>query len=472
MERNIKIPQLDEHSRICEILNKNGKECYIVGGAVRDSLLGKEPNDIDFTTDATPDEIRKIFEKENCKVYPTGEKFGTMTVTCDFVNYYEVTTYRGETYKRYSRKPEVYFSKYLIEDLKRRDFTINAMAYDPIKHKLVDPFNGYEDLKNKIIRAVGNPTKRFSEDPLRLLRMCRFKSYLNGKIDTETEKVAIEMKDELRWIPKERIRDELIKGLTKGEAPSVFVECIVDTRLNDYVVPELYELRGLEQPKKYHKYDAYVHTLKTLDATPNDYELRLSALFHDLGKSKTIEEKNGRIMFPGHAEVSAIITEKIMTRLRFSNKEKRRVANLVRYHMHPLTKYVKENPNLMMDLVVHLTNAGADMDLIDKLEELSIADVIATGININERVKEVKDFFKTLRKVMEERPLTYKELKINGTILMEEFGISGKIVGDTLEYLLKKVWKNPELNNREKLLQIAYNYIKSRGYLKKKYVTC
>ncbi|RLC34551.1 MAG: polynucleotide adenylyltransferase [Candidatus Nealsonbacteria bacterium] len=469
--KHIEISSLDEHGyNICKILRDHSKQCYIVGGAVRDAMLGKTPSDIDFATDARPEEMKEIFENAGCKVYPTGEKYGTVTVTCDDINYYEITTFRGEKYRRGSRKPEIYFSKSIYEDLKRRDFTINAMAYDPIEKVLIDPFDGAKDLETRTIRAVDDAEERFAEDPLRMLRMCRFYSVIDGNIDSETFTQAKRMKDSLAWIPKERIRDELIKALEKSEKPSKFVECIVEARLNDYVVPELYDLVGLEQPPQHHMYDAYRHTLESVDNAKRTI-VRLAALLHDIGKPKTKTIKNGRIMFPGHAEVSAEMSGKIMRRLRFPNKDIRDVKELVRYHMFLWStgKTALENRKVRLRFLRALTDEGERTDRIDKLEELMRADAIAKGKDYEEDLELVSEFFSTLREDLKKYPVSRKQLAISGRDIVREFGVEGPIVGDTLEYLLNKVWERPEANNREDLKKIAYNYLKSRGALKKSF---
>ena len=463
-----KIPKeikfLDEHGKkICSILNEAGKQCYIVGGAVRDALLGKEPADIDFATDAKPEEMKQIFESCGCAVYPTGEKFGTLTVSCDGVWYYEITTFRGEHYRRLSRHPEVHFSNSIQEDLSRRDFTINAMAYDPLKHEILDPYGGYEDLENKIIRAVGDPDERFSEDPLRMLRMCRFKSVLNGSIDKETYSTAAKLKDNLQWIPKERIRDELMKALKKSEKPSEFIECIVDTRLNDYVIPELYDLKGVEQGA-HHKYDAYEHTLRAVDESITE-DVRLAALLHDIAKPETKTEENGKIRFFGHAELSAEKAKKIMRRLKFSNSKIDDIVALIRYHM-----FLYSNPSsekAIMRFLRALTGEGQHPERVDELEELMIADALATGTKSKSEINKIKEFFKKAKNLMREKPISRKELAVNGRDIVEKFGVGGSVVGDTLEYLLNKVWEGKVENKKSALLKLAEKYLKSRGELKK-----
>ena len=456
---------LDEHgNKICSILNEHGKQCYIVGGAVRDALLGKEPADIDFATDARPEEIKEIFENSGCAVYPTGEKYGTMTVSCDGIWYYEITTFRGEHYRRFSRNPEVHFTDSIYEDLSRRDFTINAMAYDPLKHEIIDPFGGYEDLENRVIRAVGDPEERFSEDPLRMIRMCRFKSVLNGTIDEETYSTAAKLKDNLQWIPKERIRDELMKALRKSEKPSEFVECVVDTRLNDYIIPELYELRNLEQGE-HHKYDAYEHTLRATDESVTE-NVRLAALLHDIAKPETKTVEGEKVRFFGHAELSAEKAENIMRRLKFSNKDIDDVSSLVRYHMFLYTTNFSPSTKTTMKFIRALTKEGNYPERIDELEELMIADAIATGTKTEEEIYKIKEFFNNAKELITEYPISRKDLAISGRDIVDTFGVGGTVVGDTLEYLLNKVWEGKVRNDRNDLLRLANTYLKSRGAIK------
>lgn len=271
--------------KLCEVLAKGGKECYVVGGAVRDHLMGTKPGDIDLTTNALPSETDAIFKKEGCTVIPVGERFGTMKVRCKHEDeFVEVTTYRSEGGYADRRHPDsVKFETKLEEDLKRRDFTVNAIAYDPVKDEVVDPLGGKKDIDTKIIRAVGNPDERFNEDPLRMIRMCRFKGKLGFDIDPVTEEAVSRNKNLLQEVPGERVRDELYK-MFEQEAPSNALRCLSETSQMGEILPEVQKLKGVKQPPKYHAYDALEHTFKVVDALPMNKELRLAGLLHDVGK--------------------------------------------------------------------------------------------------------------------------------------------------------------------------------------------
>lgn len=281
--------EFGEHiNELCTILKGGGKDCYIVGGAVRDKLLNKEPNDIDITTDATPEETKRLFKSKGCSIYPLGEKFGTIAVRCDkSEDYVEVTTYREDGEYTDSRRPsEVKFVKDLEYDVKRRDFTVNALAYDPIENKLIDLVGGKKDLDRKIIRAIGNPDDRFNDDALRIIRGCRFKNKLGFEIEKETFESMRRNRKKVRDLSGERVRDELVKIMTYDK-PSIGLNCLMDSGVMEEVLPELAVLKGIEQPKEFHKYDVYGHTLAVIENIPKTKPLeRIAAVLHDTGKER------------------------------------------------------------------------------------------------------------------------------------------------------------------------------------------
>ena len=457
---DIKFP--DSAIEICTILRKHNKKCYIVGGAVRDRLLGKEPHDIDIATDAVPDEVERIFSSSGCKTYPTGKQYGTITVTCDGKNFFEVTTFRGEKYRRGTRKPVVTWSKSIYDDLARRDFTINAMAYDPIDKVLIDPFGGYEDLKNGIIRAVGNARERFEEDPLRIFRMCRFASVLGYEIDEETFKAATEKSSELSWIPMERKTEEFKKAFLKSDSPSYFVECLVRTGAMHHYIPEVYDMIGVYQPPP-HAEDVYSHTLLTLDnIATKDYELRMAALLHDIGKPKV--KRKTRPYFPKHAEVSAEMSEKILRRTRHSSSEIRKIKTLIKEHSKA-TEYVPKNDVEARKLLRRLIRDGLKREWIDEYIELVKADTKAT-LALPREKKEAVETGLGLISEWRNAPLERKDLAITGYDLLA-LGVEPRKIGVILEKLVDYVVEDPSRNNRETLLRRAMVLAKSMGALRK-----
>jgi putative nucleotidyltransferase with HDIG domain len=324
----------------------SGHKLYEVGGSVRDRMLGKEPSDLDFTTDAIPEEIKRIITDSGVgHIYPLGEKFGTVGVLLDDGRKVEITTFRGdEKYVEGSRKPEVTFKKNVEEDLSRRDFTFNAMAYDAINKKLVDLSGGEEDLKNGIIRVVGSSKDRFSEDPLRMLRAARFASQLGfTKFD-----VDISEPEKLKHVSKERIAVELNKILL-SEHPEIGLRAIRDFGMMEYVIPGIEKMYDMEQGP-YHYKDVFNHTLDVVSKVSKlQYEpqdklvLMLRALLHDIGKPLAITEEEGEIHFYGHERDSEDETTRILRDLRYDNKIVDRVARLVRYHMYPHTLKKEED---------------------------------------------------------------------------------------------------------------------------------
>jgi putative nucleotidyltransferase with HDIG domain len=319
-----------------EILRRNNYEAFLVGGSVRDIILGKEPNDYDIATNAYPEDIQKIFDKS----IPTGAKFGTMIVLIPDENNenheIEITTYRSEADYIGGRWPaKVTYTKTIQEDLARRDFTINAIALrlddNTLENEdIVDPFNGIADLEAKTIRAVGNPVERFSEDGLRALRACRLAANLNFEIESQTFDAIKKTLHITKQVSKERVRDEFIKLLQKSPKPSVGLELMRQSGLMQFFIPELLENIEVTQPE-FHEDDVYVHSLKAVDLAED--EVKLAALFHDIAKARTRSEDEKGVHFYGHDKLGAKMTEDIMKRLKFPNDEIKKTATLVRWHM-------------------------------------------------------------------------------------------------------------------------------------------
>lgn len=426
-------------------LNSNGYEAYIVGGCVRDSLLGRIPNDWDICTNATPNEILEVFR--NYKTIPTGLKHGTITIVIDG-KYYEITTYRIDGDYSDGRRPDnVEFTDDIVKDLSRRDFTINAMAYNS-QNGLVDPFYGLVHLNNETIHCVGNPDERFQEDGLRVLRAVRLATQLGFRISVDTEIAIIRNKKALKNISKERIREELNKILLSRK-PSEGIVLLYSTELLEYTIPELKPCVGFNQHNINHDKDVFGHILSVLDNTEPKLELRLAALFHDIGKPNTFTiDENGTGHFYGHHKESAKICREVMTRLKYSNKEIEYISELVYYHM---TRYEK----LRTPSVKKFINK-VGVDKLDDLFKLFIADRL--GSNPPYEFDDIyKLKFECERVLSEKQPLSVKDLDINGYDLMKIGIPQGKQIGVMLNLLLEKVLENPELNQKDILLEIVKN---------------
>lgn len=324
------------------LLNKletNGFEAFIVGGSVRDTLLGKEPSDYDITTNALPEQIEDVFKE--FKTILVGKEFGTVVVVQNKGNV-EITTYRIEGDYIDGRRPsQVYFSNNIVEDLKRRDFTINAMAYSE-QRGLIDPFGGIEDLEKRIIRTVGNPRERFSEDYLRILRCVRFSTTLGFEIEEMTLKASKEMGYLLERISAERIRVELFKILLSKQ-PSYGIKLLYSLNILEIIIPELIESVGFNQHNPHHELDVFNHILCVVDSTPPIIEIRLAALFHDIGKPSTFSlDEEGVGHFYGHQDISRDMSEKILKRLKTQNDIIETVKILVKEHMTQHNDYSKK----------------------------------------------------------------------------------------------------------------------------------
>ncbi|MBI2026406.1 MAG: CCA tRNA nucleotidyltransferase, partial [Deltaproteobacteria bacterium] len=314
---------------IVKTLNKHGFIAYFAGGCVRDKLLKKVSPDIDIATNAKPSDIEKIFEK----TFPKGAAFGVMSVLIDN-HEFEVTTFRKEGCYSDGRHPDHVEFTDEKQDAFRRDFTINGMFHDPLKKKVIDYVGGKKDLKKKIIRAIGHPEERFSEDKLRMLRAIRFASSLHFKIEEDTFVAIKKMAHEINQVSFERIRDEIVKILVSGNARKGF-ELLDDSGLLMNILPEISAMKGVEQPPQFHpEGDVFVHTMMILEMLRKNVsaDLAVGALLHDVGKPTTFTIKE-RIRFDGHVEVGAEMAGKICRRLKFSKKTTDHVVELVKQHL-------------------------------------------------------------------------------------------------------------------------------------------
>lgn len=428
---------------IMQRLIENGFECYLVGGAVRDSLLGLTPKDYDFCTNARPDDIERVFER----TIPTGKEYGTIAVMVnEFI--YEVTTYRLECDYDGRRPQVVKFGDSLKEDLSRRDFTINAMAMD-IDGNIIDYFGGRKDLKYGEIVCVGDAVERFREDKLRILRAFRFASRYDFDI-YRSILYAIQEDNDISMLSKERVREEFNKILL-SEKPSRWIKTLSDFGLLHQIVPELSKCYMFQQHNPNHDKDVFEHIMSVLDNTKPKLELRLSALFHDIGKPNTFSMgEDGIGHFYGHHEESARICRKVMTELKYSNKEIEYVSSLVLHHM---TRYDKLRPTSVKRFI---NKVGVDR--LDDLFDLFVADRLGSKPPYDfESIYRLK--FECERILVEKQPLSIKDLEINGYHLMSIGFSQGKELGDTLKHLLDVVLENPSLNQEDKLVEIAKKWV-------------
>lgn len=426
-------------------LTDNGYEAYIVGGCIRDILLKKQPKDWDVATSALPDEVMRIFSDRT--VVNTGEKFGTVTVVGDDGKV-EVTTFRSEGTYSDGRHPDwVSFGDNIEDDLSRRDFTINSMAWNPVKG-MIDPFNGVGDLNNGIIRAVGNPLHRFSEDGLRMMRAVRFASTLDFTIDDETMAAIKKLAGNIENISMERIREEFFK-IIEGQHPAYGMNLLLDTGLMGFVFPEILMTVGLQQNNPYHNMDVFQHTMCVLEKTPDVLHIRLAALFHDIGKPCCYtEDADGIGHFYGHDKKSVEIAQQTLKRLKSSNKIIQKVSLLVEHHM----RYYKHNER---DRIKRLIRDLGEENIFDLLS-LQRADAMCKRKpNLYDSALEMENTVKDI--INNNEPIYIKDLAINGEDLIKSGIKPGVELGKILNELLDMVIEKPELNKRDTLLEIALN---------------
>ena len=445
-------------------LDQAGFEAYIVGGCVRDLLRGTLPHDWDITTNAQPEEILKVF--------PGGKyenDFGTVILPLkeasgELIAVLEITTYRSEQGYSDNRHPdEVLFETVLDKDLERRDFTINALALTPkqlsgdrhhrsleiagVTYTLVDLFGGAKDLEKKIIRAVGEPSERFKEDALRMMRALRFSAQFNFDLEPKTQRAISKLAGNIKFVSKERIRDELIKILA-SEQPGRGIRLLEETKLLQYIIPELAAGVGVDQ-SRHHIYPVFEHNVRTLENCPSPkWTVRLAALFHDIAKPKTRREIDGIATFYNHEYLGAKMTRKIMERLRFSREDTETVVNLVKNHMF----YYQVGEVTAASVRRLIVKVGREN--LQDLIHLRMADRLGSGTP-----KALPYKLKHLQYMMEKvqhDPISVKMLKINGHDLQTELGLTpGPKIGAILDVLLAKVLDDPERNIRDYLLKEA-----------------
>ncbi len=437
--RTIELPE--KVNAIMETLREAGFEAYAVGGCVRDSLLGKRPHDWDITTSALPEQVKKLFRR----TVDTGIAHGTVSVLLG-KEAYEVTTYRIDGDYTDRRHPDhVTFTRNLKEDLKRRDFTINAMAYSA-REGVVDLFGGMKDLEEGIIRAVGEPEERFEEDALRILRAVRFSAQLDFTIEEDTFRAVAALSGSLKEISAERIREELMKILLSDHPEGLAVCC--QTGMTAVFLPEFDAMMETPQNTMHHCYDVGTHTIESIRHIAKDRVLRLAMLFHDTGKpaSRSTDAK-GQDHFYGHPKISAGIAKNALRRLKFDNETIRRVVQLVLWH--------DEKPKLSEEEVRRAV-VRCGLDAFPDLFAVKVADILAQSeYHRQEKLEYVHGYEKLYEEIIRRGDcLSVRDLAIDGADLSRAGIKPGPKMGEMLQKLLDRVLSDPSLNTKEQLLAL------------------
>lgn len=461
--------------RVADVLISNGFEAYLVGGSVRDIVLSKSPKDFDIATNALPEQIQKLFKKS----VATGAKFGTIIVLMEDENNerfdVEVTTYRSESDYFGGRWPaKVEFTSKISDDLSRRDFTINAIAISlddvtiKIKDSILDPFGGLVDIDKKLIKAVGEPLERFTEDGLRPVRACRIASVLGFDIEEKTFEAAKKTLDVVKMVSIERIRDEFNKIIYNSSKPSVGFNLLDQIGVLKVYLPELIEAKDFDQPE-YHSDNVFEHSLAALDIAEDS--VKWAALLHDIGKIRTKHVDEKGIHYYGHDVEGAKMASEILTRLKFPSKEVDRISNLIRWHMfyYPSHEWRRENTEFSTALendkdksrhgwsdgaIRRFINNVGGVDAVEELIKLRIADATSNKksdfsadelVAMQKRIAEV---------ISEDMAIKISDLAINGADLMRLGYEPGPVFNKILKYLLEIVIDEPMKNNKEELTKI------------------
>lgn len=426
-------------------LQLHGYEAFAVGGCVRDSILARRPEDWDITTSAKPEEIKKLFRR----TVDTGIEHGTVTVLIG-KDSFEVTTYRVDGAYEDGRHPkEVRFTSRLEEDLQRRDFTINAMAYND-EVRLVDVFGGMQDLNHHLIRCVGDPRERFSEDALRILRAVRFSAQLNFPIEPETAEAIKELAPTLEKISAERIQAELVKLLVSPHPERI--RDAYELGITKVILPEWDAMAGVEQNTPHHRYDVAEHTIRAMKYVKRDKILRLTMLFHDMGKPSTkTTDENGRDHFKGHALVSEEIARKVLRRLKFDNETVKKVTRLVCYHDYRMEATPRNVRRAMNRIGVELFPYYLAVRMADSKAQ--------SPYRRREKIENIVAIRKLYQEaLLEENCVTLRQLAVGGRDLMDLGMTPGREIGSMLSELLEYVIDDPKRNEKE----ILCAYVKEK----------
>ena len=444
---------------ILSLIGSSGHQAYVVGGAVRDIVLGRIPHDYDIATSAKPDEIIGVFKKAGVVYFDNASKHGTVTAVTGEGNV-EVTTFREDgSYSDQRRPDEVQFKTTIEEDVKRRDFTINAMYLDN-DGVIHDPVSGQEDCKNRLIRAVGNPGERFGEDALRILRAVRFCSRLGFEIEPGTLRAMEDHAGDLKLISSERIAVEL-EGIVTGRYASQAIRTC--WKIMSVIIPEIAECRGFEQRSKYHDRDVLEHTLRVLDLIPfseengRDAELAMAALFHDLGKPRCFKiDGDGIGHMKGHPLVSTMITERVLNELRFSRQFVYDVCLLVKLH----DTYIKADR-----IEVHKFLCEYPEEILNKLKVLQRADILAHSPIGQNRIKRLEE----LNRIAEDLKASgavfdIRDLDINGNDIMSLGVEPGPVVGQILSKVFNNYIEEKCRNSKASLMDEARRIISTKSF--------
>lgn len=417
----IDFSMLDIIITLAELFHAQHKQLYMVGGTVRDVLLHRgQSSDADLATDARPEEIKRLVAPTRpTAVVLVGERFGTVRLLYD-ENIIEITTFRSEQYNPESRKPEVCFGDSLEDDLARRDFTINALARDPLDGKIIDLYHGRQDLEAHLIRAVGDePDKRFEEDPLRLLRAVRFAAQLDFTIEPVTYAAIARQASTLQKISRERIRDEMNKLLLSSH-PAKGIDLLVELGLMEWIIPEVMELRGVSQrpkPGVSASKDVYAHVLRVVERSSSRPVARWSALLHDIAKPRTKTVEDNKVHFFGHEDVGAYMARDILKRLHFDRDFIQRVSLVVRLHMRANAYATDWTDGAVRRLML---DSG---DILPDLLDLSRADITSYRVDkVNRAVARVAELAERCQHLKEEAERVPIKSPLDGNELMELFG--------------------------------------------------
>lgn len=419
--------------RLGDAFARHVKSLYLVGGSVRDRILGRRNEDIDLATDAVPKETKSILgETKPDGIFNIGEKFGTIGAIYGETRV-EITTFRSEKYIPKSRKPDVSFGTNIHDDLSRRDFTINAIAENLHTGEIIDPFGGMQDIDLKLIRAVGNPDERFDEDPLRLLRAIRFSAHLEFIIEPITREAIRRNSSSLQHVSKERIAEEMNKLLV-APSPARAIRDACDLGLMTYIVPELLNARGMDQGE-YHFKDVFEHTLIVVDNLPAELDLRWTGLLHDIAKPVTFSLEGGEVHFKGHERVGEIMAREILNRLRLDRKTIATVGKLIRLHTRGNAYSSDWTDGAVRRLI---RDVGDDLD---SLFALSRADITSRRpAKVIEGLNRVAEFEQRCKDLLEKENVEALSSPLDGNELMTIFNRKpGPWIKPVKDYLLSLV---------------------------------
>ena len=435
---------------IFKIFSHAGKSIYLVGGSVRDLLMKRPLNDYDFATSATPPEIISILRNSKIRTYPVGINFGTVGAFIDQAELHITTFRKKEIYRGFSRKPDVDFGTNIMEDLERRDFTINTIALSA-DLKIIDPFKGREDLEQKIIKTPKDPDAAFEDDSLRILRALRFQSQLGFKIEDKTRASLRKNAYRLLNLSSERIRDEMTK-LLLGNHVEAALENLMQKEIINYFIPELVPLKNLHEDSRLHHKDVWLHTIKVVNNCPFDEKIRWAALLHDIAKPyvRTIDAKN--VHFYRHEDLGAKMAWGILTRLRFSNQDRRYICYLISKHMRA---------NLYTSLWTDAAVRRFANKMGDKLSDvLSISKADITSHRkerVAEKLKELSELEGRCEKL---RSAKESKFPITGDELMKKFKLSpSPLIGRMKNKILEAI-TSEELPDDSENKEIYFEYIK------------